>query len=69
MRTLFRAATVVLLAGAMFPSNATAAGGGGRQLGSARDLAAAVQAESMGGPFNSVCTSGVTFGFECDGEL
>jgi hypothetical protein len=35
---------------------------GGPQLSSARDRAAALQAESVGGPFNAVCTSGTAFG-------
>jgi hypothetical protein len=32
------------------------------QLLSARDRAAALQNESVGGPFNSLCTAGITFG-------
>ncbi len=35
---------------------------GGVQLSSARDRAAALQNESVGGPFNSVCTAGTAFG-------
>ncbi len=72
-RILLLAGTVALLAGAIFPSPATAAAGGGVQPGSARDLAEAVQNASMGGPFNSVCTSTITFGSNvmanCDSVL
>jgi Neuraminidase (sialidase) len=35
---------------------------GGVQPSSARDQAAALQNENVGGPFNSVCTAGTTFG-------
>jgi hypothetical protein len=35
---------------------------GGPQLSGARDRAAALQAESVGGPFNAVCTASTTFG-------
>jgi hypothetical protein len=35
---------------------------GGPQLSSARDRAAALQAESAGGPFHAVCTADVAFG-------
>jgi hypothetical protein len=46
---------------------------GGIQPSSARDQAAALQNESVGGPFNSVCTAGTTFGANvmanCDSTL
>jgi hypothetical protein len=46
---------------------------GGVQPSSARDQAAALRNESVGGPFNSVCTAGTTFGANvmanCDSTL
>ncbi len=66
-------APLALVAIGMFPGPAAAGGDGGMSLGSARDLAAAVQNETMGGPFNSVCTSQVAFGSNvmanCDNVL
>jgi hypothetical protein len=56
--TFFALSAVVVL------QSATAASGGARgpQLSSARDQAAAIQNESVGGPFTSLCTSAVSFG-------
>jgi hypothetical protein len=46
---------------------------GGVQLSSARDRAAALQSESVGGPFNAVCTAATLFGSNvmanCDSVL
>jgi hypothetical protein len=58
------ALTAIALSAVFLLQNATAASGGARgpQLSSARDEAAALQNESVGGPFTSVCTSAVSFG-------
>src|SRR5262249_1433374 len=44
------------------PASAARGRAGGAQLSSARDEAAALQNESVGGPFTSLCTSSTTFG-------
>ncbi len=72
-RLLFLGVCSALLVGSM-PAPALAQNRlGGVQLSSARDRAAALQNESMGGPFNSVCTSTAAFGSNvmanCDSVL
>jgi hypothetical protein len=59
---LFLAATVFAAALLTLPASAARGRGGGPQLSSARDEAAALQNESVGGPFTSLCTSSTTFG-------
>src|SRR5712691_5992535 len=62
-RIKLAAAALVLLT--LVPLDAAFARGGravGVHLSSARDQAAALQNESVGGPFTSVCTSSTAFG-------
>jgi hypothetical protein len=66
---------LVAVALALLPLTASGANGraGGAQLSSARMEAAALQNESVGGPFTSLCTSSTTFGSNvmanCDSTL
>jgi hypothetical protein len=62
VRTFVLCAAVVVTA--LLPFQASAAGGraGGAHLSSARDEAAALQSESVGGPFTSLCTAATMFG-------
>jgi hypothetical protein len=55
---------LVAIALALLPLTAASANGraGGAHLSSARSEAAALQNESVGGPFTSLCTSSTTFG-------
>ena len=52
----------VALASGALSRTAVAQSKGGRQLSSVRDLAVALQNESVGGPFTSVCVSSAAFG-------
>jgi len=62
MRRVVLAVVATFLAGLPPTPVAAAAQQGNIQLSSARDRAAALQSEAVGGPFNSVCTSTATFG-------
>src|SRR5436853_3056814 len=59
---LFLWATVLTVALLTFQASAAGGGGRGPKLSSGRDEAAALQNESVGGPFTSLCTSATTFG-------
>jgi hypothetical protein len=61
-RVLVFGATVLGAVCLTFQASAVGAHGGGARLSSARDQAAALQNESVGGPFTSLCTSNTTFG-------
>src|SRR5262249_14744844 len=66
-RILFLGVTAFAAALLTLPASA-AKGRGGPHLSSARDQAAALQNESVGGPFTSVCTSSATFGSNVQGN-
>jgi hypothetical protein len=59
---LFLGATVFTAALLTLQASAARGRAGGAQLSSARDEAVALQNESVGGPFTSLCTSSTTFG-------
>src|SRR6266487_4759205 len=52
----------IVLALLPFPAAGASGRAGGARLSSARDEAAALQNDSVGGPFTSLCTSSTAFG-------
>ena len=61
-RTALLAALALSAVFLLQSANAASGGARGPQLSSARDEAAALQNETVGGPFTSLCTSSVSFG-------